>query len=166
MDNPFLLETKALYPQEYEIAKGVIEMLNERLNISLPEGEVGFIALHIYSSVTNSEVSSVNQNSRLISHLISLTEEHLQIELPRDSVHYLRLIRHLHYTIERVRNGEQVEEPRRFAEILREEYPTAYAVAWKLVRVMEQQLQLSVYEAETVYLTMHLQRLAQGKTPN
>jgi hypothetical protein len=31
---------------------------------------------------------------------------------------------------------------------------------------MEQQLQLSVYEAETVYLTMHLQRLAQGKTPN
>ncbi|GAA3322536.1 hypothetical protein GCM10020331_042800 [Ectobacillus funiculus] len=46
---------------------------------------------------------------------------------------------------------------------LREEYPTAYAVAWKLVRVMEQQLQLSVYEAETVYLTMHLQRLAQGK---
>lgn len=166
MDNPFLLETKALYPQEYEIAKGVIEMLNERLNISLPEGEVGFIALHIYSSVTNSEVSSVNQNSRLISHLISLTEEHLKIKLDRDSVHYLRLVRHLHYTIERVRNEEQVEEPRRFAEILKEEYPTAYDLAWKLVKVMQKQLQLPVYEAETVYLTMHLQRLAQGKTSN
>jgi transcriptional antiterminator len=163
IDNPFLIETKALYPKEYELASEVVDLINNRLNINLPEGEIGFIALHIYSSISNSELSSVNQNSRLIAHLVSLIEEHLQLILDRDSIHYLRLIRHLHYAIERVKNGEKVEEPSRFAEILKDEYPTSYDLAWKLIKVMQYQLQMSVYEAEIVYLTMHLQRLVQSK---
>ncbi|MFX3625599.1 MAG: glucose PTS transporter transcription antiterminator GlcT [Ectobacillus sp.] len=163
IDNPFLMETKALYPEEYKVAAEVVELINNRLNIHLPEGEIGFIALHIYSSITNSEVSSINQNSRLIAHLVSLIEENLDLELDRESIHYLRLVRHLHYAIERVKKGEKVEEPKRFAEILKEEYPVSYSLAWKLVKVMQKQLQMNVYEAETVYLTMHLQRLVQSK---
>ncbi|MDG4655717.1 transcription antiterminator [Ectobacillus antri] len=163
MDNPFLMETKALYPQEYKIATDVVSLINERLQIELPEGEIGFVALHIYSAITNSEVSSVNQNSRLIAHLITLTEEQLDLLIDRESIHYLRLVRHLHYAIERVKNGEKVEEPKRFAEILKDEYPVCYNLAWKLVKVMQNQLQQPVYEAEIVYLTMHLQRLVQSK---
>jgi transcriptional antiterminator len=163
IDNPFLLETKALYPEEYKIAAEVVDFINKRLNIALPEGEIGFIALHIYSSVTDSELAAVNQNSRLIGHLISLIEDELEIELDKESIHFLRLVRHLHFAIERVKSGEAVEEPKRFAEILKEEYPVCYNLAWKLVKVMQKQLQKPVYEAETVYLTMHLQRLVQSK---
>ncbi|UOY93845.1 transcription antiterminator [Ectobacillus sp. JY-23] len=163
MDNPFLMETKALYPQEYKIATDVVALINERLQIELPEGEIGFVALHIYSAITNSEVSSVNQNSRLIAHLVTLIEEQLDLLIDRESIHYLRLVRHLHYAIERVKKGEKVEEPKRFAEILKDEYPVCYNLAWKLVKVMQNQLQQPVYEAEIVYLTMHLQRLVQSK---
>jgi transcriptional antiterminator len=163
LDNPFLMETKALYPKEYQIAAEVVELINERLHIQLPEGEIGFIALHIYSSITDSELSSVNQNSRLISQLVLFIEEQLELKLDRESIHYLRLVRHLHYAIERVKSGEKVEEPKRFAEILKEEYPGPYNLAWKLIEVMQKQLQLPVYEAEIVYLTMHLQRLVQSK---
>ncbi|MEI4829072.1 transcription antiterminator [Bacillus sp. FJAT-53711] len=159
VDNPFLVETKVLYPNEYKIAEEVVELINSRLNIHLPEGEIGFIALHIYSSITNSEVSSINQNSKLIAHLVSLIEANLQIVLDKESIHYLRLVRHLQYAIERVKNGEQVEESQNFAALLKAEFPECYNLAWKLVKVMQKQLQLPVYEAETIYLTMHLQRL-------
>ncbi|WP_242219158.1 glucose PTS transporter transcription antiterminator GlcT [Bacillus cereus group sp. BfR-BA-01380] len=159
VDNPFLVETKVLYPNEYKIAEEVVELINSRLNIHLPEGEIGFIALHIYSSVTNSELSSVNQNSKLIAHLVSLIETNLQLVLDKESIHYLRLVRHLQYAIERVKNGEKVEESQNFADLLKAEYPECYNLAWKLVKVMQKQLQLPVYEAETIYLTMHLQRL-------
>ncbi|MDC2867362.1 glucose PTS transporter transcription antiterminator GlcT [Bacillus sp. BP-3] len=159
VDNPFLVETKVLYPTEYKIAEEVVELINSRLNIHLPEGEIGFIALHIYSSVTNSELSSVNQNSKLIAHLVSLIETNLQIELDKESIHYLRLVRHLQYAIERVKNGEKVEESQSFADLLKAEFPECYNLAWKLVKVMQKQLQLPVYDAETIYLTMHLQRL-------
>ncbi|CAM4038402.1 PtsGHI operon antiterminator [Bacillus manliponensis] len=159
VDNPFLVETKVLYPKEYKIAEEVVEQINSRLNISLPEGEVGFIALHIYSSTTNSEISSIHQNSRLITKLISLIEMNLQIVLDKESIHYLRLVRHLQYAIERVKKGEKVEESPSFADLLKAEYPLCYNLAWKLVKVMQQELQLPVYDAESIYLTMHLQRL-------
>ncbi|EJS70932.1 transcription antiterminator [Bacillus cereus] len=163
IDNPFLVETKMLYPEEYEIAEGVVELLNSRLQITLPEGEVGFIALHIYSSLTNSDVSSVSQNSRLIAQLVSLIETNLQITLDQESIHYLRLIRHLQYAIERVKKGEKVEESESFADLLKAEYPVCYNLAWKLVKVMQKELQLPVYEAESIYLTMHLQRLVKAE---
>ncbi|PEM30595.1 glucose PTS transporter transcription antiterminator GlcT [Bacillus wiedmannii] len=163
IDNPFLVETKMLYPEEYEIAEGVVDLLNSRLQITLPEGEIGFIALHIYSSLTNSDLSSVNQNSRLIAHLVSLIETNLQITLDQESIHYLRLIRHLQYAIERVKKGEKVEESQSFADLLKAEYPVCYNLAWKLVKVMQKELQLPVYEAESIYLTMHLQRLVKAE---
>ncbi|KFN03407.1 transcription antiterminator [Bacillus clarus] len=163
IDNPFLVETKMLYPEEYKIAEEVVQLLNSRLQITLPEGEIGFIALHIYSSLTNSDLSSVNQNSRLIAQLVSLIETNLHITLDPESIHYLRLIRHLQYAIERVKKGEQVEEAQGFADLLKAEYPVCYNLAWKLVKVMQKELQLSVYEAESIYLTMHLQRLVKAE---
>ncbi|EEM40019.1 Transcription antiterminator [Bacillus thuringiensis serovar sotto str. T04001] len=36
-------------------------------------------------------------------------------------------------------------------------------MAWKLVKVMQKELQLPVYEAESIYLTMHLQRLVKAE---
>ena len=53
VSNPFLIETKTLYRHEYEIAKEVVELINAKTGISLPVGEIGFIALHIHSAMTN-----------------------------------------------------------------------------------------------------------------
>ncbi|MFD2213149.1 glucose PTS transporter transcription antiterminator GlcT [Metabacillus endolithicus] len=159
LKNPFLLETKSLYPFEYELATEVINMLNDKLNVQLPHGEIGFIALHIHSSISNKPLSEVNQYSQLISRLTEVIEESLKIKVDRESVNYLRLIRHLRYTIERVNSGESVSEPEKLAFLLKKEYPLCYNTSWKMIKVMQQVLKKSVYEAEAVYLTMHLYRL-------
>lgn len=157
--NPFLVETKSLYPLEYDVATEVVNMLNERLHIQLPEGEIGFIALHIHSALTNHQLSEVNQHSQLISRLVSVVEEQLNIRIDRESIHYLRFVRHLRYAIERVKKGEKIEEPKKLSNILKETYPLCYNLSWKLIKIMQQALQLPVDEAEAVYLTLHLQRL-------
>lgn len=161
--NPFLVETKSLYPLEYDVATEVVNMLNERLHIELPEGEIGFIALHIHSALTNHQLSEVNQHSQLISRLVSVVEEQLDIRIDRESIHYLRFVRHLRYAIERVKKGEKIEEPKKLLNILKETYPLCYNLSWKLIKIMQQTLQLPVDEAEAVYLTLHLQRLT-GKS--
>ncbi|ACJ34303.1 glucose PTS transporter transcription antiterminator GlcT [Anoxybacillus flavithermus] len=161
--NPFLVETKSLYPLEYDVATEVVNMLNERLRIQLPEGEIGFIALHIHSALTNHQLSEVNQHSQLISRLVSVVEKQLDIRIDRESIHYLRFVRHLRYAIERVKKGEKMEEPKKLSNILKETYPLCYNLSWKLIKIMQQTLQLPVDEAEAVYLTLHLQRLT-GKS--
>ncbi|MBT2758113.1 transcription antiterminator [Mesobacillus foraminis] len=157
--NPFLIETKALYPKEYGLAKEVIALLSEKSQIDLPEGEAGFIALHIHSAVTNKELSEVNQHSQLVTKLVQMIEEQLEISIDKDSIDYMRLVRHLRFAIERVKNGEKVEEPEKITSLLKEEYPLCYNLSWKLIKVMQQALKKPVFDAEAVYITMHLQRL-------
>ncbi|MER2255623.1 MAG: PRD domain-containing protein, partial [Priestia megaterium] len=105
------------------------------------------------------DLSEVNQHSQLIYHLIQVVEEQLNVKINKDSIDYSRLVRHLRFMIDRVLAGEKVEEPEKIAMLLKEEYPLCYNVSWKVIKVMQQALHLPVYEAEAVYLTMHLQRL-------
>ncbi|GAQ16990.1 RNA-binding antitermination protein GlcT [Oceanobacillus picturae] len=157
--NPFLTETKALYPFEYEVAAEVVEFINHSMQIDLPEGEIGFIALHVHSAITDKAVSDVNRYSKLIIQLIEMIEVQLRVTIDREGMEYARLLRHLRYTIERVLNDEIVQEPEKIASLLKSEYPTCYNLSWKIIKIMQQTLKKPVYEAEAVYLTMHLQRL-------
>lgn len=157
--NPFLIETKTLYRFEYEIATEVVELIHEKTGIRLPVGEIGFIALHIHTSMTNKTLSDVNKHSQLVSDLVEMIEDQLKIHIDKESIDYMRLVRHLRYTIERVVKGEKVEEPEKISALLKVEYPVCYNLAWKLIKVMQQALKKKVFDAEAVYLTMHLQRL-------
>jgi transcriptional antiterminator len=158
--NPFLIETQTLYPDEYTVAEEVVELVNRKLNIELPEGEIGFVTLHIHSAITDKHVSDINKHSRLISTMIKMIEDALHITINRESINYLRLVRHLRHAIERIQQEEQVEQQEKLANVLKKEYPICYNLSWKLIKVMQQVLQKPISDAEAVYLTMHLQRLS------
>ncbi|WP_264987488.1 glucose PTS transporter transcription antiterminator GlcT [Lysinibacillus piscis] len=157
--NPFLLETKALYPFEYEVATEVTQLISRKLTISLPEGEIGFIALHIHSAMVDKDVHDVSRHSELLATLVRMIEASFAIELDKESLDYMRLVRHIRYTIERVVSGEKVDEPEKIADLLKLEYPMCYNLSYKLIKIMQQTLKKPVYDAEAVYLTMHLQRI-------
>ncbi|USB34332.1 PRD domain-containing protein [Paenibacillus sp. YPG26] len=159
--NPFLFETKEIYPLEYELAEFAIRIINEKMGIDLGEDEIGFIALHIHSAMTNQDITEVKQHSQLISDLVMVIEQQLDIKLTRNSLDYSRLLTHLRFAIERIRQGEKVSEPDKLEDLLKQEYPELYSLAWKLTKMMEQRLHKPVYQAEVSYLTMHLHRVAQ-----
>jgi len=161
--NPFLLETEALYPDEYKMAAEVTAMVNKELNVVLPEGEIGFIALHIHSALVNKNVRELARHSELIVRLVKMIEDQLDIVIDKKSIDYMRLIRHIRFTIERVLRGERIAEPKKITLLLKAEYPVCYNLAWKLIKIMQQTLQKEIYEAEAVYLTLHLQRIQAKK---
>lgn len=159
VSNPFFVETINLYPFEYGVAREVVEIIGDKTGIHLPKGEIGFITLHIHSAVTNKQLSDINHHSQLVTRLINVTEEQLDTEIDKESIDYMRLVRHLRFTIERVLSEEKVEEPEKITLMLKEAYPVCYNLAWKLIKIMQQVLKKPVFDAEAVYLTMHLQRL-------
>jgi transcriptional antiterminator len=158
--NPFLVETEALYEREYRVAEEVVELLHRRLGIRLPEGETGFIAMHIHSAITHRKLAEIRQHSRLILQLTELAESSMGIRIDRKSVSYLRLVTHLRSAIERTVTGEKVSEPEGLTELLRNQFPMCYNLAWKMSKVMERTLESPVHPAEIGYLTLHLLRLS------
>lgn len=161
--NPFQFETSELYPREYQIAEHVVAEINRRLGIQLPEDEIGFVALHIHSSVSNRHIGEVKENSQLIADLVMIIERNTGVKIQKDSLNYSRLLRHLTIAFERTRRGEIVEESSNITSIVKTEYPDMYSLAWTLIKVIQQRLHKQVYDAEAVYLTLHLQRLVQNR---
>lgn len=158
--NPFLYETKELYPLEYELAEYAIHLIRKKLGIDLGEDEIGFVALHINSAMTNRHISEVRGHAQLIAELIEMIEEELHITVQRQSLDYSRLLTHLRFAIERIRRGEQVEEVKKLERMMSDEYPVLFELAGKLTGLMETRLNKPVYRAEISYLTMHLHRVA------
>ncbi|WP_026671510.1 glucose PTS transporter transcription antiterminator GlcT [Alkalihalobacterium bogoriense] len=160
ISNPFLIETELAYPKEYALATEIVEWLNEKLSIVIPEGEIGFIALHIHSALTRRPLSEVNRHTQLIATLIEVIELSLSLQIDRKDIHYLRLVRHLHDAIDRVEKGSYDENQNALAKVLQEQYPICYNLSWKLIKIMQKAIKKTIPEAEAVYLTMHLQRLS------
>ncbi|UOQ83855.1 glucose PTS transporter transcription antiterminator GlcT [Gracilibacillus salinarum] len=160
--NPFLFEIESLYTKEFQAAQEVVSVIHDRTGVQLPEAEVGFIALHIHSAITNKTIHDMNRHHTLITELVAIIEENLHIQLTKHDINYNRLIQHLHRAIERVYQREQLAEQTNLAKVLKATYPLCYNLAWKLVKVMQQQLHIPVDESEVLYLTIHLQRLTQS----
>ncbi|NJP37100.1 glucose PTS transporter transcription antiterminator GlcT [Alkalicoccus luteus] len=165
LTNPFLKETELAYPKEYQAATAMAERVGNRLGLRLPEGEIGFITLHIHSALTNRDLSVVNRHTQLVSELVRRIETFLGFELDRQDVNYLRLVRHLHHAIERVETETYTENQDPLLNVLQTEYPLCYNLSWKLMKVMQQRLNKHVPDAEAVYLTLHIQRIS-GAQPN
>ncbi|GGH29233.1 glucose PTS transporter transcription antiterminator GlcT [Paenibacillus segetis] len=158
--NPFLFETKEIYTVEYELAQYAIDLIHRKMGVDLGEDEVGFVALHINSAMTNRHISEVRGQAELIADLVRIVEEELQFTILRNSLDYSRLLTHLRFAIERVRRGERVGEIHMLDTLLQQEYPSLYQIARKLTQVMQQRLNKTIYPAEVSYLTMHLHRVA------
>ncbi|TYA12708.1 PRD domain-containing protein [Paenibacillus faecis] len=158
--NPFLYETKEIYPVEYELAEYAIRLIHQNLGVDLGEDEIGFVALHINSAMTNRHISEVRGHTQLIADLVDVVESELKFTILRNTLDYSRLLTHLRFAIERIRRGEQVGEVEKLDGLLKQEYPVLYGVAEKLTLMMEQRLNQPVYRAEVSYLTMHLHRVA------
>ncbi|PYZ92966.1 PtsGHI operon antiterminator [Salipaludibacillus keqinensis] len=157
--NPFLQETELAYPQEYAAATELSEWLNEKLSIRIPEGEIGFITLHIHSAITNRNLAEINRHTQLVSELVGIIENYLKTKINRQDMNYLRLVRHLHHAIERIQTESYTENQDSLKKVLQAEYPLCYTLSWKLMKIMQQRLKKTVPDAEAVYLTLHLQRL-------
>lgn len=161
--NPFLYETKELYPEEYKMAEYARNAIKDKLGVDLGEEEVGFITLHFHGALTNQSISEVRKHSTLIADLVQTIEQQLEYQIPKDSLDYSRLLTHLRFAIERIRREADVEHASSLDVLLKREYPEMYTLAWKLTKVMENRLHKAVYPAEAGYLTIHLQRLLQRR---
>jgi transcriptional antiterminator len=157
--NPFLYETKMFYPKEFEIAEKAAQMMSEAFELNVPEDEVGFLTFHVYSAVSNVSVGLLVKFTNLINEMIELIEIRKAIQIPRQGAHYISLITHLRFCIERIIQDQVVANP--FLAEMKKNYKDEYVLALELSEMMKDQLHSEVPEDEIGFMVMHLYRLFQ-----
>lgn len=154
--NPFLLEIRNLYKEEYQLALEARALIEKKVGIAFNEDEAGFIALHLYSARQNLEVKETLKNTRVIKELVGIIESNLDVAVDNDLT-YNRLVNHLRGAIERSAYKLPVENP--LLEMLKKEFTESYDIARQIQERVKSVLELDMPEEELGYMTIHIDRV-------
>lgn len=156
IENPFLVETETLYKKEFEIARKAVNMLEDRLNIMIPDGEIGFITLHIHSARNQGKLSNTLKYTFLCNTIIEFVEDELDIEIDKQSLDYARFLTHIRFAIERILNEAPIKND--LLPTIKKQYAASYKLAEKVSKIIEDELYLKVVEDETAYISIHIEK--------
>jgi len=156
IENPFLTEIKALYPIEYSLAERVAERLQNEVKVSIPESEIGSIALHIHSARNFGILSNSINNAYMISSIIEFIEEKISIKIDKMSLDYARFLTHLKFAIKRVLSDITIKND--FTKEIKSRYKLSYKIAIGVSKILSEMLKKDVDDDEIAYLAMHIER--------
>ncbi|WP_055665811.1 glucose PTS transporter transcription antiterminator GlcT [Desnuesiella massiliensis] len=159
IQNPFLVETETLYKREFDIAKKAALMIEKAIGIEIPDGEAGFIALHIHSARNKGGLSNTIKYNFVSNSVVEFLEDEMKIEIDRQSLDYARFLTHIRFAIERILNNNPIKND--LISAIKKQYKDSYKVARKAAKIIENQLCIEVIEDEIAYLAIHIERLKQ-----
>lgn len=163
--NPSILEDIKLF-DEYIVADKLIKNLSERINIEIPEDEVGYVTMHlkgakyksgIYDSKIlrfNEMVISNYQLASMINEMIHIAEQETGYNLKQIDSLLIGLVDHLRPAISRLELKLNIRNP--LLDKIKEEYPELFAVSVKCAQVITNKLGVEMPESEIGYITMHI----------
>ncbi|AOC58288.1 MULTISPECIES: BglG family transcription antiterminator LicT [Bacillus] len=162
--NALLWEIKRLYKEEFMCGVEAIRIIQDKLNIHLPEDEAGFIAMHIVNAELNEEMPNVIQITKLIQDILNIVKYHFQIDLDEESLNYFRFVTHLKFFGQRLFNETQMENQNEFLyEVVKEKNTAAFQCAEKINDYVQKEYNRSLIEDEMLYLTLHIDRVVKRK---
>jgi transcriptional antiterminator len=156
IENPFLVETETLYKREFEIARKAVSMLEKKMNITIPDGEIGFITLHIHSARNKGKLSNTIKYAFLSNSIIEFIEDSLNLQIDTQSIDYARFITHIRFAFERLLNNTPIKNE--LFDIIKKQYKESYALAEDVCKIIENTLNLSVVEDEIAYIAVHIEK--------
>jgi transcriptional antiterminator len=155
--NPFLAEIKTLYKAEYLVAVRALKVINERLNINLPEDEVGFIAMHLHAAVNKVEVSKTAQSTAIINDVINFLEDKTEKQIDKESIDYVRLITHIRFALDRVEKKIPIKNI--LLSDIKEKFKESYELSNEIAKEIQKSFKIALPEDEIGYLAIHVEKI-------
>ena len=164
LENALLWEIKRFYPQEYGLGRYAIDLIRERLHVSLPEDEAGFIALHFVNAEYGTDIRDALHFPNQMKDILDIVTRELGIRLDEGRLHYERFITHVKFLLQRVYRKELLpDEESELAEMMKKKYPKEYACSEKIADYIEEAAGCRLSAEEFMYLSIHIRRIAMAE---
>ena len=159
--NALLWEIKRFYPQEFQLGIYALELIQDRLDILLPEDEAGFIALHFVNAEYGTDIRDAVKFPDQMQAIVDIVERDLGILLDESSLHYERFMTHIKFLIQRIYRKELLSsEDRELSLLMQRKYPREYQCSVKVAEYIMQATGSRLSEEEIMYLTVHIRRVS------
>ena len=159
--NALLWEIKRFYPQEFQLGIYALELIQDRLDILLPEDEAGFIALHFVNAEYGTDIRDAVKFPDQMQAIVDIVEHDLGILLDESSLHYERFVTHIKFLIQRIYRKELLSsEDRELSLMMQRKYPREYQCSVKVAEYIMQATGSRLSEEEIMYLSVHIRRVS------
>lgn len=164
IQNRLLSQVKKFYPKEFEIGKDAVKLINEKLDVNLPEEEAGNIAFHLVNAKSDEKsMENTLLTVKLMKDIIAIIQYHFSMIIDEESLSYSRFITHLQFFIQRLLEGKMMGEKDDF--ILQQvmmKYPKEYECALLIKEYVKGQMGKGIENDELLYLTIHITRITES----
>ena len=157
ISNPLTQDIKALFSEEYEVAYKAKDIIKEVKGVDISEDEIGYIALHIHSSLGNEKISQAMETAMLVRDCITSIEKNIGRTIDIDSLSYNRLMSHIKYMAARTLKGESINLD--MNDYIKERFPKSFEIAEDICKKLGSELKRELKEVEVGYLAMHIERV-------
>ena len=158
--NALLWEIKRFYPQEFQLGIYALELIQDRLDILLPEDEAGFIDLHFVNAEYGTDIRDAVKFPDQMQAIVDIVERDLGILLDESSLHYERFMTHIKFLIQRIYRKELLSsEDRELSLLMQRKYPREYQCSVKVAEYIMQATGSRLSEEEIMYLSVHIRRV-------
>lgn len=159
--NALLWEIKRFYPQEFQLGIYALELIQDRLDILLPEDEAGFIALHFVNAEYGTDIRDAVKFPDQMQAIVDIVERELGILLDESSLHYERFMTHIKFLIQQIYRKELLSsEDRELSLMMQRKYPREYQCSVKVAEYIMQATGCRLSEEEIMYLSVHIRRVS------
>ena len=163
-ENALMWEIKRFYPQEYAIGLHTLRLIQDRMELSLPDSEAGFIALHFVNAQSSTHMKETLSLPHIMRDIMDIVKSELNVELNENSIHYERFLTHVKFLIQRLYKHEMLhDDDTVFEDMMKEKYPKEFACGKKVARYIENETHSKITRMEMTYLAIHIKRVTMAE---
>lgn len=154
-------EIQNFYAKEYEVALQCLAIINQTMNIQLPDEEAVNLAFHfVNAQATNHPEYDSARYAKLIGDIVHIVQYSLNKEIQKDSIHYLRFVTHVRFFVERFFTDTMLEDnEENFYLQQKQKYALGSEVANKIKQYIYEKYQKLISDEEMSFLMIHINRL-------
>lgn len=158
----FSTETKTIYPDSFQRATEIADIIYDIHGVTLPEAEIAYIALYIENLNSAKTKKEVEQMSSILVQLDELFEQETEHNIDKESLAYSRFLTHIHLLV-KSEKFRKISLNSTINNAILQTYDNYKNLAWNIVKVIENEVERSLGDYELIYIIIHLVNLFEEK---
>lgn len=157
IDNPFLIEVKEFYKDEFTIGCYAKKLIHEMYSLDIPDEEIGYIALHLIENTHNQGKRYVSKTLDVIDTTISFIKDTYLTTIDENSLAYTRLVNHVkHFAKRYIEDSENDVDDQLLSKTITEVFVQEYECVEQLSLHLKKVFGREIKNPEKNYLILHL----------
>ncbi len=165
--NPLMESIREYFPEELALGQYCLSEIQQRMQITLPDDEAGFIAMHIINARLHTDMGQVPDITKLVNACAEIADTFYRGKLDKTTIAYERFLVHLKYLAKRLFQSQELpnvlSRDEETLDFFQKKFQKHYRCAKCMQDYILKKFSKMISEDEMLTLTIHLKKISESR---